>query len=125
MPLTVKDLSPALRKQLGLTGPLPNKYRAQGRVLDGVRYDSEHEARRAGELRWLLDAREIEQLEAHPVYDLVVHGVLICRYEADFRYVVRKTGRQIVEDAKGVRTPAYRIKKKLMKAVYGIDVQEV
>lgn len=30
-----------------------------------------------------------------------------------------------VGDAKGVRTPAYRLKARLMKAVHGIDVREV
>jgi hypothetical protein len=33
--------------------------------------------------------------------------------------------KEIVEDAKGCRTRAYRIKKKLMLALLGIDVKEV
>ena len=31
----------------------------------------------------------------------------------------------IVEDVKGYRTEAYQLKKKLMRAVYGIEITEV
>lgn len=46
------------------------------------------------------------------------------RYVADFVYSTAD-GRQVVEDAKGMQTPVYRLKKHLMKTVHGIDVQEV
>lgn len=32
---------------------------------------------------------------------------------------------KVVEDVKGVRTLAYKFKKKLMKAVHGIEIREV
>lgn len=123
MPLSARDLSPALRKQLGIKVAKPHKYRAKPETIDGVRYDSQKEAKRAGELRWLVQAGEITDLRAHPVFDLVVNDVLIGRYEADFQY--RRKGRLVVEDVKGVRTPVYRLKKKLMKAVWGIEIHEV
>ena len=47
-----------------------------------------------------------------------------CRYIADFVYRDRK-GDTIVEDTKGVRTPEYIIKRKLMLLVYGIRIKEV
>lgn len=34
-------------------------------------------------------------------------------------------GNFVVEDVKGVKTPEYILKKKLMKALHGIDIQEV
>ena len=47
------------------------------------------------------------------------------RYYADFVYVDVATGETVVADAKGKRTPDYRIKKHLMATVHNIIVQEV
>ena len=46
-----------------------------------------------------------------------------CAYYADFDYY--KDGKHIVEDVKGVKTEAYKIKKKLMLERYGIRITEV
>lgn len=48
-----------------------------------------------------------------------------CSYIADFVYTNNRTGETIVEDAKGIRTQAYKIKKKLMLYKYGIHITEV
>ncbi len=45
-------------------------------------------------------------------------------YKADFRYEVTATGERVIEDVKGVRTAVYRLKKKLVKALYGIEIIE-
>ena len=48
-----------------------------------------------------------------------------CAYIADFRYkLVDEDGfeKEIVEDAKGVETAEFKLKKKMMKAILGIDV---
>lgn len=34
-------------------------------------------------------------------------------------------GARIVEDVKGFKTPVYRLKKKLVEALYGIQIREV
>ena len=47
-----------------------------------------------------------------------------CVYYADFVYK-DKDGNAVVEDAKGVRTEAYKIKKKLMLYVHKIKIKEV
>lgn len=47
-----------------------------------------------------------------------------CSYVADFVYTTRD-GKLVVEDAKGFRTEAYKLKKKLMLWRYGIDIKEV
>lgn len=44
-------------------------------------------------------------------------------YRADFVYI--QDGQLVVEDAKGVRTPDYIIKRKLMLWLYGIKIREV
>ena len=43
-------------------------------------------------------------------------------YIADFVYV--ENGVKVVEDTKGVKTDAYKIKKKLMLKLYGIKIRE-
>ena len=67
-------------------------------------------------------AGEIQIIELHPKYKLVVNGVLIGRYTADFMYY--ENGCTIVEDVKGVKTRDYILRKKLMKALYGIEIRE-
>lgn len=46
-------------------------------------------------------------------------------YYADFTYRDAKTGEFVVEDAKGVRTKEYIIKRKLMLYVHNIRIREV
>ena len=47
------------------------------------------------------------------------------RYFADFVFSDVRSGLVVVQDAKGMQTPAYRIKKHLMATVHGVHVQEV
>ena len=68
----------------------------------------------------------IKDLERQIKYDIVVNGEKICKYVADFRYnQIEEDGSQkeIVEDAKGVETADFKLKKKLMKAVHGIEIK--
>jgi hypothetical protein len=99
------------------------KYHARKVVIDGFTFDSQAEGRRYSELLLLCKAGEITNLVPHPVYPLVVNGQKIGAYIADFTYLTG-TGR-VVEDVKGVKTPVYRLKRKLVKALYGIDIVEV
>lgn len=46
-------------------------------------------------------------------------------YVADFVYTRTADGARVVEDAKGVRTAAYVIKRKLMLRVHGVRIREV
>jgi len=98
------------------------KYHAKKTTLDGITFDSLMEARRYGELKLLLRNGEIDQLEVHPVYPLVVNDKRIGKYIADFKYM--ENGREVVEDVKGVLTAVYRLKKKLMQAIYGTNILE-
>lgn len=65
----------------------------------------------------------ISGLRRQVSFVLRVNDVLVCRYRPDFVYV--EGDRRIVEDVKGILTPVYRLKKKLMLAVHGIEVREV
>lgn len=101
-----------------------HKYGARRTEYAGRIYASQAEANRAAELAILLRAGEIRDLEYQPVFHLVVNGVKVGKYIADFSYYVPAKG-FVVEDVKGVRTPTYRLKKKLVEALYGITITEV
>ena len=106
-----------------------SKYGAVPTTVDNVRFASKKEAKRYGELMLLSSGPtpHVMSLELQPEWDLIVNNVLICKYRADFRY--RSLGgyewSTVVEDVKGFKTPAYRLKKKLMKAIHGIEIREV
>jgi hypothetical protein len=97
------------------------KYRAQPVVIDGIRFASKAEARRYGQLKLLEKAGEISGLQLQPKFPIVVNGVKVCAYIADFAYFTA-TGR-VVEDVKGVQTPMFRLKRKLVEAIYpGVQI---
>jgi hypothetical protein len=126
--LRASQLPPSMRRRLGVKAE--HKYHAVRRKDDdgpfaGVRFDSQREATRAGELLYQVKAGAIRDLQIHPSFPIRVNDVLIGVYEADFRYVDAITGKAVIEDAKGVRTPLYKLKKKLVEAIYGIEIQEV
>lgn len=99
-----------------------NKYRAVRTVVDGRVFDSKREARRYEELKLLERAGLIRDLEIQPKFPLEVNGRRVATYRGDFQYW--EGGEFIVEDCKGVRTPIYRLKAKLMFALYGIEIRE-
>ena len=116
-----------------------HKYGAKVTERDGYRFASLKEANRYTELKLLERGGVIKDLELQPRYDVVVAGHKICYYLADFRYFDVERGCQVVEDvkampktAKGQKafkgTPAwrmYRLKKKLVEALYSITITEV
>jgi hypothetical protein len=99
-----------------------SKYGNRKTVVDGITFDSIRESKRFGELSLMQKAGLISGLELQQSFDIVVNGMKICRYVADFVYI-EKT-RRIVEDVKGVKTPSYTLKKKLMLACHGITIRE-
>lgn len=98
------------------------KYRAVQTVVDGKKFASKKEARRYKELKLLTRAGEIAGLRCQVTFTLVVNDVHICKYIADFVYF--ENGKKIVEDTKGFLTKEYKLKRKLMKAVHGIEIRE-
>lgn len=89
---------------------------------DGIKFDSIKERNRYHQLK---SDSNIRELEHQVTYRIEINGKLVCRYIADFRYKV--DGVTVVEDVKSAITkknPVYRIKNKLMKAVFGVDILE-
>ena len=131
-----------------------SKYRSRKVTVGGITFDSKRESKRWCELCLLQKAGKITDLDRQVKFELIpaqtrtvvtgekykrnnlARGIRAgdpktkevclekaCVYIADFVY--RVDGRQIVEDAKGVKTEAYKIKRKLMLWVYGIQIKEV
>ena len=107
--------------------PKRSKY---GAVKSGG-YDSRKEHRRANELKLMQRAGLISNLREQVKFVLVpaqrdAAGKLLereCSYYADFVYDC--DGATVVEDTKGVRTPEYKIKRKLMLYVHHIKIKEI
>lgn len=100
------------------------KYRRKKTTVDGIEFDSKKEADRYVQLLLMERGGDISGLVVHPPFELAINHVKICDYVADFKYFDKSSCKEIVEDTKGYRTRAYRIKKKLMLALRGIDVRE-
>jgi hypothetical protein len=100
------------------------KYGAKKTVIDGITFASAKEARRYSELSWLAKAGSISGLELQPRFPVVINGVKVCTYIADFAYFDGKS--RVIEDVKGFKTPIYKLKKKLVEAVFvGVTIKEV
>ena len=123
-----------------------NKYHNKKYLRDGILFDSRKEARRYVELKAMQNAGIIQDLQLQVKYVLIPtqrefcneiyksgrrkgcfkQGKILereCSYIADFVYW--ENGKIVVEDVKGMRTEAYKIKRKLMLKEYGIRVKEV
>jgi hypothetical protein len=105
-----------------------NKYHNKQTMLLGEKFSSRKEAARYQELLLMQRAGLIRNIELQPRYDLVVNAQKLGFYKADFRYEKTDTSEIMVEDVKGgnaTKTPVYMLKKKLVKALYDIDIIEV
>lgn len=108
-----------------------SKYGNQKTIVDGIKFDSKHEAYRYVELKLMERTGLIKNLRLQVPFELIPNlkdknGKLLERkatYVADFVYELN--GQQVVEDAKGCRTDVYKLKKKLMLERYGIVIVEV
>lgn len=124
-----------------------NKYGNKKVVYDGEVFDSKREMYRYMDLKFLEGCGAISDLKRQVTYELIpvqrekstkvykkgrkkgqpIEGKIIEKavtYIADFVYTDSATGKEIVEDAKGMRTRDYIIKRKLMLYIHGIKVQE-
>ena len=117
-----------------------HKFNAKPEVVDGIRFASKREAKRYGELGYLLKAGEIRGLTLQPRFDLRVLSptgevVKVGHYTADFAYDELDKSeswgaaawRFVVEDVKAPpsRTEAYMLRKRHVEAQYGIQIREV
>jgi hypothetical protein len=105
--------------------PKRSKYNNVKTTVDGITFDSKAEAKYYQNLKLLEMAGEVEGVELQTPFALTVSGFLICTYRSDFTFTTRKDKKFHVVDCKGVRTKDFILKKKLMRAIYGIEIEEV
>lgn len=123
------------------------KYHNQPCEVDGIKFDSQKEARRYRELMALLRAGKIRDLKLQPQFTLqesykTLEGkrVQAIRYVADFSYELMPlywteyesqcpddAWIKVVEDvkSKATKTRVYEMKRKLMLDRFGIEIREV
>lgn len=99
------------------------KYNAIRTTVDNITFASKKESVRYSELKLLLKAGKIDILELQPRFLIQVNGKKICSYVGDFSYI--ENGKRVVEDVKGVKTPTYKLKAKLVEACHGVVIREV
>lgn len=102
-----------------------NKYGNKRTQVGERTFASKREANRFLELQLLEKSGQIECLELQPKFPIVVNGMKCGVYIADFRFM--EGGKTIIEDVKSkpTMTAVYRLKKRLVRALYGIDIVEV
>lgn len=101
-----------------------SKYRAIKEIVDGFTFASQKEARRYGQLKLLVRAGQIQDLQLQPRFPLIVNGKKVCTYVGDFSYT--EDSKRVIEDTKGFRTREYIIKYKLLKALQpDLDHREI
>ena len=103
------------------------KYNNVKTEVNGILFDSKKEAKYYGILRLKQKAKLIDSFEMQIKYDIIVNDHKIGFYKADF--VTYKDGKVLeVIDVKSEMTkklPVYRLKKKLIKAIYGFEIVEI
>ena len=110
-----------------------NKYGAKKVTApDGQKFDSQHEHQRWVILKLMERAGKIKDLRRQVKYVLIpaqrdARGKILeyeCSYIADFVYYDCQLKQEVVEDAKGMKTDVYKIKKKLMLYIHDIQIKE-
>lgn len=126
-----RPLSESLEKPfttIAKSGSLKDQAAHAGIV--GEHFQSLKEGRRWVELSQFQKVGAIRGLERQPNFDLFVtspngQSVKIGFFHADFRYVT-EDGQTIIEDTKSTATAteAYRLRKRMVEAQYGISITE-
>lgn len=104
--------------------PKRNKYGAKRTVVDGILFDSKAEASYYSMLKMREKAGDVSAVELQRPFSLIgPKGELICTYKADFCFWDHKADKFRVVDVKGVETAIFKLKRKMMKVLLGIEVE--
>lgn len=106
-----------------------NKYRNKITELDGIKFHSRKEAARYSQLKLYEKGKLIENLRLQVSFELIPKMVIngkterAIKYIADFAYYDTVSKKEIVEDTKGMITDVFKLKYRLMKQIYDIDIK--
>ena len=94
-----------------------NKYNAKKTMYAGVLYDSKREAQHAMFLDSQVKANKIDHWTRQVDIPITINGVKVCKLVADF-FVVNCDSTCEYHEVKGMELPIFRLKLKLLKALY-------
>jgi hypothetical protein len=99
---------------------LKHKFKAKPTETDGIKFSSKKEAKRYNNLKMLKNIGEVifflRQVPFH-----LPGGV---KYVCDF-LIFWTNGDITIEDVKGFKTESYKAKKKMVEALYPVEILEV
>jgi hypothetical protein len=98
-----------------------NKYGAKKVTVGDETWDSQLEYSRWCDLVLMEKAGEITELQRQVEFPYEENDKVVFVYVADVVY--SRSGTRVVEDAKGMRTPVFNLKKKLIESRYGITIE--
>jgi len=109
-----------------------NKFNAKKVVIDGIKFDSIKEGRYYKSLliqkKAVNPSDRVVDIQTQVRYDIDVNGKRIGFYKLDF-HVTYANGRIEYVDVKGLKKGSayqiFRLKKKLVEAIYNISIKEV
>lgn len=113
------------------------KYNAKGRFVGKQWCASEAEAVRYEQLLDMTERGLVTKLECQPRYQCTINGWKICDYIADFRFTWHGApppdviwphdprGYEVVEEVKGMETPEWKLKCRLVRALHGIEIRVI
>lgn len=111
---------------------MANKFHAKKTIIGDLKFDSRKEA----DYYCLLElqkkakneADRVVEIELQPRFDMIVNGINCGFYKADFG-VTYASGVKKIFDVKGLKQGAayqiFRLKKKIVEAIYKIEIIEV
>lgn len=109
-----------------------SKYRNRKKEVDGITFDSEKEAKMYATYKLLKRSGEIKSFERQVKMPITINNKHIANYFLDFK-VEYSDGRieyidvkaKDKETQKWITTDVFQLKKKLVQAIYGIEIKLV
>jgi hypothetical protein len=100
-----------------------NKYNAKKVLLDGKKFDSASEGDYYAELKFQEKAGLIKGIETQVKESFYAYGKFICNYYVDFK-IYHNDGTEEFIEHKGMATPLWRLKWKLLLAKYEQEIRD-
>ena len=94
--------------------------------MDGIKFDSIKESKFYGFLKLQKRANLIKDFELQPRFDFKIENKLMFYYKADFKIFHLDGSIEIIDVKSAItrKNSTYRLKKKIIEKVYGIEIIE-
>lgn len=99
-----------------------NKYHNIKTVVDGITFHSKREAYYYIIFKRQEEIGQIENLKLQVPFKFMLNGKKMFIYKADFTFNYPNSNKLEVIDIKGVQTPVFKLKKKLIETQHGIII---